>query len=56
MDRIYSFRPAAVPTKTMSLPMKIVIFSVIGLAVVGAIVGPATYFALAGKANILSST
>ena len=36
-------------SKPMSLGMKILIAIVIGVAAVGAIVGPATYFALAGK-------
>ena len=49
IDGLCYFRPKTVSSKPMSLGMKILIVSVIGVAVVGAIVGPATYFALAGK-------
>ena len=38
----------------MSLPVKILIFSAIGLLVVGAIVGPSVYFGLRGKKSVQS--
>ena len=40
-------------TKPMSLPKRILIGSVIAVAVVGAIVGPSVYFGLAGKNYVL---
>ena len=49
IDGVCYFRSKTVSSKPMSLGMKILIVSVIGVAAVGAIVGPATYFALAGK-------
>ena len=52
IDRVCSFRPAAMPAKRMSLGMKILIVCVIGLAVGGTAAGVATYFALAGKTNV----
>ena len=49
IDVVCYFRPKTVSSKPMSLGRKILIVSVICLAVAGAIAGPATYFALAGK-------
>ena len=49
IDGVCYFRAKPVSSKPMSLGMKILIAIVIGVAAVGAIVGPATYFALAGK-------
>ena len=49
IDGVCYFRSKTVSSKPMSLGMKILIASVIGVAAVGAIAGPATYFALAGK-------
>lgn len=37
----------------MSLPKKILIGSIIAVAVLGAIVGPSVYFGLAGKNDVL---
>ena len=49
IDGICYFRPKTVSSKPMSRGMKILIVSVVCVALAGAIAGPATYFALAGK-------
>lgn len=48
-DTIFSCRPKAVAAKSMSLPLKVLIGSLITVGVVGAIVGPSVYFGLAGN-------
>jgi len=45
---------ASAASKPLSLPVKILIASIVGLVAVGAIVGPAVYFGLAGNFLTLS--